>query len=290
LELKMGAVGLLVLFACVFGVYIFHGGDMAPIIAAAPFEFVSIFGAAVGAALIGNSKAGVGTGFAAVSKVFKGPKYHKEDYLAVILVVSKILKTLKAEGAVALEPHIENPESSAIFAEYPPILQDHALLDLICDTIRLMVVSSGNLSPYAVEDVMTASIKNHQHHEGMNVSFWSSMEGALPALGIVACVLGVVKTMGAIDQPPPILGALIGSALVGTFMGVLLAYGVAGPFAVRIGQVVEEDGEIFKCVQQLIVANLHGHPMPLVIEAARSVINHHNKPSFGEIFDGMRGK
>jgi chemotaxis protein MotA len=286
----MGAVGLLVLFACVFGVYIFHGGDMAPIIAAAPFEFVSIFGAAVGAALIGNSKAGVGTGFAAVSKVFKGPKYHKEDYLAVILVVSKILKTLKAEGAVALEPHIENPESSAIFAEYPPILQDHALLGLICDTIRLMVVSSGNLSPYAVEDVMTASIKNHQHHEGMNVSFWSSMEGALPALGIVACVLGVVKTMGAIDQPPPILGALIGSALVGTFMGVLLAYGVAGPFAVRIGQVVEEDGEIFKCVQQLIVANLHGHPMPLVIEAARSVINHHNKPSFGEIFDGMRGK
>ena len=286
----MGAVGLLVLFACVFGVYIFHGGDMAPIIAAAPFEFVSIFGAAVGAAIIGNSKAGVGTGFAAVSKVFKGPKYHKEDYLAVILVVSKILKTLKAEGAVALEPHIENPESSAIFAEYQPILKDHALLDLICDTIRLMVVSSGNLSPYAVEDVMTASIKNHQHHEGMNVSFWSSMEGALPALGIVACVLGVVKTMGAIDQPPPILGALIGSALVGTFIGVLLAYGVAGPFAVRIGQVVEEDGEIFKCVQQLIVANLHGHPMPLVIEAARSVINHHNKPSFSEIFDGMRGK
>ncbi|MCF8169913.1 MAG: MotA/TolQ/ExbB proton channel family protein, partial [Methylotenera sp.] len=113
---------------------------------------------------------------------------------------------------------------------------------------------------------------------------------ALPALGIVACVLGVVKTMGAIDQPPPVLGALIGSALVGTFMGVLLAYGVAGPFAIRIGQVIEEDTEILKCVQQLIVANLHGHPMPLVIEAARSVINHHNKPSFGEIFDGMRGK
>jgi chemotaxis protein MotA len=112
----------------------------------------------------------------------------------------------------------------------------------------------------------------------------------LPALGIVACVLGVVKTMGAIDQPPPVLGALIGSALVGTFMGVLLAYGVAGPFSVRIAQVIEEDNEMYKCVQQIIVANLHGHPMPLVIEAARSVINSHNKPSFGEIFDGMRGK
>jgi chemotaxis protein MotA len=286
----MAAIGLVVLMIAVFGVFVAHGGDMTPVIKAAPWEFAQIFGAAVAAAMIGNSKAGVGAGFGAVSKVFKGPKYHKEDFLSVILVVSKILKTLKAEGAVALEPHIENPESSAIFAEYPPILHDHALLDMICDTIRLMVVSSGNLSPYAVEDVMTASIKNHHHHEMMNQAFWSGMEGALPALGIVACVLGVVKTMGAIDQPPPVLGALIGSALVGTFMGVLLAYGVAGPFAIRIGQVIDEDGEMLKCVQQLIVANLHGHPMPLVIEAARSVINHHNKPSFGEIFDGMRGK
>ena len=191
---------------------------------------------------------------------------------------------------MALEPHIENPESSAIFAEYPPLLADHAVLALICDTIRLMVVSSGNLSPYAVEDLMTASIKNHHHHEMLQAAFWSGMEGALPALGIVACVLGVVKTMGAIDQPPPVLGALIGSALVGTFMGVLLAYGVAGPFAVRIAQIIDEDGEMLKCVQQLIVANLHGHPMPLIIESARSVINSHSAPSFGEIFDGMRGK
>ena len=273
-----------------FGFFVAHGGDLAPVIKAAPWEFAQIFGAAVGAALISNSKDTVSAGFSAVGKVFKGPKYHKEDYLAVILVVSKILKTLKAEGAVALEPHIEIPESSAIFAEYPPLLADHAVLALICDTIRLMVVSSGNLSPYAVEDLMTASIKNHHHHEMLQAAFWSGMEGALPALGIVACVLGVVKTMGAIDQPPPVLGALIGSALVGTFMGVLLAYGVAGPFAVRIAQIIDEDGEMLKCVQQLIVANLHGHPMPLIIESARSVINSHSAPSFGEIFDGMRGK
>ena len=286
----MAAVGLVVLMIAVFGVFVAHGGDLAPVIKAAPWEFAQIFGAAVGAALISNSKDTVSAGFSAVGKVFKGPKYHKEDYLAVILVVSKILKTLKAEGAVALEPHIENPESSAIFAEYPPLLADHAVLALICDTIRLMVVSSGNLSPYAVEDLMTASIKNHHHHEMLQAAFWAGMEGALPALGIVACVLGVVKTMGAIDQPPPVLGALIGSALVGTFMGVLLGYGVAGPFAVRIAQIIDEDGEMLKCVQQLIVANLHGHPMPLVIESARSVINSHSAPSFGEIFDGMRGK
>ena len=285
----MAAVGLVVLMISVFGVFVAHGGDMTPVIKAAPWEFAQIFGAAVAAAMIGNSKAGVGAGFAAAGKVFKGPKYHKEDYLAVILVVSKILKTLKAEGAVALEPHIENPESSAIFAEYPPILQDHALLDMICDTVRLMVVSSGNLSPYAVEDVMTASIKNHHHHEMMNQAFWAGMEGALPALGIVACVLGVVKTMGQIDQPPTVLGALIGSALVGTFLGVFLAYGFFEPFSKRLTEIVNDEGEIYGVVKQIIVGTLNGHPMPLIIEAARVGISHHNQPSFAEVFDGMRG-
>ena len=285
----MAAVGLVVLMIAVFGVFVAHGGDLAPVIKAAPWEFAQIFGAAVGAALISNSKDTVSAGFSAVGKVFKGPKYHKEDYLAVILVVSKILKTLKAEGAVALEPHIENPESSAIFAEYPPLLADHAVLALICDTIRLMVVSSGNLSPYAVEDLMTASIKNHHHHEMLQAAFWAGMEGALPALGIVACVLGVVKTMGKIDQPPPVLGALIGGALVGTFLGVFFAYGLVEPMSKRMAQIVEEEGEIFKVVKQIIIGTMHGHPMPLIIEAARVSISHHNQPSFAEVFDGMRG-
>jgi chemotaxis protein MotA len=286
----MSAVGLVVLFACVFGGYIMAGGKMAPIIKAAPIETFIIGGAAVGAMLIGNSMVIVKSAMGGLGKVFKGPRYKKEDYLAVMFLVSKILKTLKAEGAVALEAHIENPESSAIFAEYPAILHDHGLLHLICDTVRLMVVSSSNLSPYAVEDVMNASIKLHHHNELKAAETWAGMEGALPALGIVACVLGVVKTMGAIDQPPPVLGGLIGSALVGTFLGVFLAYGVAGPFAIRIKQVIDEEGEMYKMVMQLIVANLHGHPMPLVIEAARVCISHHNQPSFAEVFDGMRGK
>ena len=284
----MAAVGLVVLMIAVFGVFVAHGGDMTPVIKAAPWEFAQIFGAAVAAAMISNSKDGVGAGFSAVGKVFKGPKYHKEDYLAVILVVSKILKTLKAEGAVALEPHIENPESSAIFAEYPPILQDHALLDMICDTIRLMVVSSGNLSPYAVEDVMTTSIKHHHHSEMQNADAIATLAGALPALGIVACVLGVVKTMGAIDQPPPVLGALIGGALVGTFLGVFLAYGIFEPFGKRLVQIIDEDSEALKVAQQVIIGNMHGYPVPLIIEAARVCINHHAQPTFGELFDALR--
>lgn len=283
-------IGIVVLMVAVFGSYILHGGDMAPIIKAAPLEIMCILGAGIGGMLVGNSMDIFKGAMAGMGKVFKGPAYHKEDYLSTIFVVSKIMKTLKTEGPVALEAHIENPESSAIFAEYPKILHDHALLDLVCNTVRLMVVSTSPLSPYAVEDVMDASIKTHHHDALKPQAALATLAGALPALGIVACVLGVVKTMGAIDQPPPVLGALIGSALVGTFLGVFVAYGVFDPLAARLGQIIDEDGQIYKVINEMIVQTLRGHPVPLVIEAARSVISHQNQPGFAEVFDGLRGK
>jgi chemotaxis protein MotA len=133
-------------------------------------------------------------------------------------------------------------------------------------------------------------IKTHHHDELKFQGMLANVAGALPALGIVACVLGVVKTMGAIDQPPPVLGALIGSALVGTFLGVFVAYGVFDPLAARLGQIIDEDGQIYKVINEMIVQTLRGHPVPLVIEAARSVISHQNQPGFAEVFDGLRGK
>jgi len=283
-------VGLVVLMICVFGGFIIAGGSLAPIIKAAPFEMFIIGGAGLGGMITGNSAVILKGAFGGFGKVIKGPKYKKEDYLAVMLLVAKIMKTLKTEGAVALEAHIENPEASAIFGEHPPILHDHDLLDLICNTVRLMVVSSSNLGPYAVEDVMDAAIKLHHHNELKYSGALATLAGALPALGIVACVLGVVKTMGAIDQPPPVLGGLIGSALVGTFLGVFLAYGIVEPFASRFTQIIDEEGEMPKVVKQIIIGTLHGHPMPLIIEAARACVSHHNQPTFAEVFDGMRGK
>ena len=286
----ISAIGIVVLFVCVFGGFIMAGGSMAPIIKAAPIETFIIGGAAIAAMLVGNSPAVVKGALAGFGKVFKGPKYKKDDYLSTIFVVSKIMKTLKSEGAVALEAHIENPEASAIFGEYPALLKDHDLLHLITDTIRLLVVSSSNLSAYAVEEVMEQSIKTHHHGAMKPAEALASMAGALPALGIVACVLGVVKTMGAIDQPPAILGALIGGALVGTFLGVFFAYGLVEPMAGRLKQIIEDEAEIYKVVKQIIIGTMHGHPMPLIIEAARVGISHHNQPSFAEVFDGLRGK
>jgi chemotaxis protein MotA len=285
-----GIVGIIFLNVCVFGSFIVGGGSLAPFIHAAPIEGWCILGSAIGGMLIGNSPDVVKAVFAGIGRTFKGAKYHKDDYLNTIFCVSKVMKVLKSEGAVALEAHIENPDSSAIFAEYPPILKDHDLQHLITDTIRLLVVSSGNLSPYAVEEVMDQAIKTHHHGALKPAEALASMAGALPALGIVACVLGVVKTMGAIDQPPAVLGALIGSALVGTLLGVFFAYGLVEPLANRLKQIIDDEGEIYKVVKQIIIGTMHGHPPPLIIEGARVSISHHNQPSFGEVFDGLRGK
>jgi chemotaxis protein MotA len=284
------AIGLVVLLAMVFGGFALTGGDLGPVMHAIPHEMLIIGGAALGAVIAGNSMKELkafGGGFA---KVFKGPAYKKKDFLDVIFLVSSLMKMLRTEGPVALEPHIEDPKSSAVFAQYPKLMKDSTLIHLITDTLRLVVISSGNLDPHAVEDVMDNSLKTHHHDAIRPADMLQNLADALPALGIVAAVLGVVKTMGSIDKPPAILGAMIGSALVGTFLGVLLAYGIVGPFSGRCKQVIESDAAIYHVVKQIIIASLHGHPLPLVIEAARSGIAHENQPAFADVFDGMRGR
>jgi chemotaxis protein MotA len=283
-------VGIIVLLVMVFGGFALTGGNLGPVMHALPHEMLIIGGAAIGALIIGNSMKELKALGGGLVKVFKGPQYKKQDFLDCIFLVSKLMKMLRTEGPVAVEPHIEDPKSSSIFGEYPRLLKDTTLIHLITDSLRLVVISSGTLDPHAVEDVMDNAIKSHHHHTMKPAEGLQGLADALPALGIVAAVLGVVKTMGSIDKPPAILGGMIGSALVGTFLGVLLAYGLVGPFASRAKQVIEADAAIYHVVKQIIVASLHGHPQPLVIEAARSGIEHSNQPSFAEVFDGMRGR
>jgi chemotaxis protein MotA len=284
------AIGIVVLILLVFGGFALTGGNLGPVMHALPHEMLIIGGAAIGSLIIGNSGADLKALGGGLAKVFKGPQYKKQDYLDCILLVSTLMKMMRTEGPFAVEPHIEDPKNSALFQQYPKLLKDDTLIHLICDTLRLVVVSSGTLDPNAVEDVMDAALKNHHHHAIKPADGLQNLADALPALGIVAAVLGVVKTMGSIDKPPEILGGMIGSALVGTFLGVLLAYGLVGPFATRARTVIEGDGAIYHTVKQLIIASLHGHPQPLVIEAARSGVEHSNQPSFAEVFDGMRGR
>ena len=283
-------IGIVVLIVLVFGGYTLAGGAMGPIIAALPLEFMMIGGAALGATLIGNSMHEIKLLGGGVGKVFKGPKYSDEDHIDVIALTSKLMKLLRSEGAVALESHVTDPSSSAIFSEYPKLQKDEVITGMICDPLTLLVVSSGTLDTHAVEDVIDNAIKTQLHEMDEPQHAIQSLADAFPALGIVAAVLGVIKTMGSINEPPEILGKMIGGALVGTFLGVLLAYGFAGPMASRLKQVNAHDQQIFYSIKQVIIASLHGYPQPLVLEAARSGLPPAHRPKLTDLLDMMRGK
>lgn len=286
----VSVIGLVVLFVMVFGGFALTGGNIMVVLEALPHEMLIIGGAAAGSTLIATDIKGVkaiGGGFGAI---FRGPRYKRADYSAAIFLTTRLMKMLKSDGAVAVEPHIEDPQASSIFAEYPQFLKDPVFLHLLTDSLRLLVVSTGGISPMAVEDIIDSAIETHHTDASKPVISLTTLSDALPALGIVAAVLGVVKTMASIDKPPSILGAMIGSALVGTFLGVLLSYGIVGPCAARLRSVLDADAEIYLVVRRVIVASLKGQPQPMVIEAARTAIQPANQPTFSEVFDGMRAK
>ena len=284
------AIGIVVLLVMVFGGFMLAGGAMGPVLAALPLEFMIIGGAAVGATLIGNSMHEVKLLGGGVGKVFKGPKYTHEDHIDVIALTSKLMKLLRSEGAVALESHVTEPATSNIFSEYPRLQADPVVTGMICDPLTLLVVSSGTLDTHAVEDVIDSAIKTQLHEMDQPAHMIQSLADALPALGIVAAVLGIIKTMGSINEPPEILGKMIGSALVGTFLGVLLAYGIAGPLGTRLKQINTHDQQIFYSIKQVIIASLHGYPQPLVLEAARSGLPPAHRPKLTDLLDMMRGR
>ena len=284
------AIGIIVLIIMVFGGFALTGGALGPVMHALPHEMLIIGGAAIGALIAGNSMhelKAIGPGLA---KVFKGPKHTKQDHVDAILLTTRLMKILRSEGPVALESHVQDPNTSPIFAEFPRLLGNKPLIALICDTLTLIVVSSGTLETHAVEEVMDNAMKTHFHEMHEPQHALQSLADALPALGIVAAVLGVVKTMGSIDKPPVILGGMIGSALVGTFLGVLLAYGIVGPLAGRLKQVIGQDEQVFHAVKQVIISSLHGWPQPLVVESARSGLGHAFRPGLTELLDSLRGR
>lgn len=283
-------VGVVILLVMVFGGFAITGGALGPVMHAIPHEMLIIGGAAIGALVTGNSMhelKGLGACF---KKIVKGPQHNKQDHIDAIALTTRLMKLLRSEGPVALESHVAEPENSAIFAEFPRLLANKALVHLICDALTLIVVSSGTLEVHAVEEVMDNAMKTHFHEMNEPHHIIQSLADALPALGIVAAVLGVVKTMGSIDKPPSVLGGMIGSALVGTFMGVLLAYGIVAPLGSRLKQVLDQDEQIFHAVKQVVIASLHGWPQPLVVESARSGLGHAFRPGLSELLDALRGR
>ena len=283
-------IGMVILLVMVFGGFAITGGALGPVMEAIPHEMLIIGGAAIGALVTGNSLHGLKAIGGSFAKIFKGPKHTKQDHIDAIILVTRLMRLLKSDGPVALESHVTDPANSALFAEFPRLLANKPLIALIADTLTLIVVSSGTLEVHAVEEVMDNAMKTHFHEMNEPHHALQGLADALPALGIVAAVLGVVKTMGSIDKPPSILGAMIGSALVGTFMGVLLAYGMVAPLAGRLRQVLDADEQVFHAVKQVLIASLHGWPQPLVVESARSGLGHDFRPGLSELLDALRAR
>ena len=280
-----GIIGIVVIIVMVFGGFVVHGGNLAPILEALPFEMVMIGGAAVGAFLISNDLASIKQTVKDIGKVFKGAKWKPTDYKDLLCLLFELVRLAKS-NPVGLEEHIENPHESSIFGRYPRIQHDHDAVDLISDTLR--AASMNYDDPHQVEEVLDKRMEAQLTHALHSSHALQSMADGLPALGIVAAVLGVIKTMGSIDQPPEVLGAMIGSALVGTFLGVFLAYGLMGPFAARVKQVVEDDAHFYQLIREVLVANLHRHPANICIEVGRQNTPHHVRPGFGDLEEALR--
>ncbi len=278
-------IGVVLLFGLVFGSFLMSGGNLGVIIEAAPHELMAILGAGVASYLISNSMGVIKATGGGFGKIFKGPKWKASDYTDLLSVLFVLTKMMKSKGVVAVESHIEKPAESTVFSKYPKIMKDHFAIDFICDTLRMMTMNLEN--PHQVEDCMERQLEKH-HHEGLGpAGALQSLADALPALGIVAAVLGIIKTMGAITQPPEILGQMIGSALVGTFLGVFLAYGLVGPMATRLKAVVDEEAAFYHIIRSVLVAHLHGNAAQISVEIGRGVVPSASQPSFAALEESL---
>ncbi len=273
--------GIVVMLGCVFGSYLLSGGTMGPLVHAIPFEMMTIGGAGVATFVMANSIHEVKHTLSGCAKAIKGAAFTKTDYVELLSLLYFMVRLASTKGVMALESHIEKPAESAAFQKFPKILANHHAAGMICDYLRMVGMNADD--PNQIADVMTRELRKTLHEELHGAHALQTVADGLPALGIVAAVLGVIKTMSHIDQPPAVLGEMIGGALTGTFLGVLLAYGVTGPFAARLKGVVEEEAKYYEVIRAVLVAHLHGNAPQVSVETGRKMAPNEHMPTFQEL-------
>ena len=276
-------VGILIVIGCTLGGYVAMGGKLG--VLWQPFELVIIGGAALGAFVIGNPGHVMKSAMGAFKKAMSGSKYNKKSYLELLSLLYQILKLAKTKGALALEAHIEKPEDSSIFQAFPEFMKDKHAVAFLCDYLRMVTLGVEN--PIEVEALMDEELETHHHEHEQIAGAIQTMADGMPALGIVAAVLGVIKTMGSITEPPEVLGKLIGGALVGTFLGVWLSYGYVAPIATKARAAYEADGKYLLCIKAAILAHLHDCAPAVSVEFARKTLLSHDRPTFYEVEDAV---
>jgi chemotaxis protein MotA len=272
-------IGAVVVLVCVFGAYAVHGGHMGVLFQ--PAEFVINLGAALGAFIIGNTKSNIKQTLKGLKRALKGPTYKKSDYVELLSVLYQLFKLAKTKGMLALEQHVEKPDESALFSQFPKFQKDHHAVEFLCDYLRMMTLGTEN--PNEVETLIDAELETHHNELHGAAHAIQSMADGMPALGIVAAVLGVIHTMGSITEPPAVLGHLIGAALVGTFFGVLMSYGFVAPLSSIISAVDSADAKYYQCMKAGLLAHMQGYPPAVSVEFARKVLLSTERPNFYEV-------
>ena len=272
-------VGILVVVACVMGGYLGVGGHAA--VLWQPFEFIIILGAAIGAYIIGNTGPVLKQTLGVFGTLFKGPKYNKAAYVELLGMQFTLFKLVQAKGILALEPHIENPHESTLFSRFPRFAADHHAVEFVCDYMRMVTLGTNNV--HEMEALMDEELETHHQERERLVGALQALADGTPALGIVAAVLGVIHTMGAISEPPEVLGHMIGGALVGTFFGVFVAYGFFGPMAQSLKNIYEAEAKYFLSLKVGLIAHISGNPPVMAIEFARKMLMSEDRPTFAEV-------
>lgn len=277
-------IGYIAVLISVFGGFMLAGGHIAALFQ--PVEFLMIGGAAIGAFFVGNNGKAIKATFKALPTVLKGSKYTKALYLELMSLLSEILTKVRKEGLMSIEGDIDAPHESPIFSKFPAILSDHHIIEFLTDYLRLMV--SGNMDAFQIENLMDNEIETHHHEGEVPVHCVAKLSDGLPAFGIVAAVMGVVHTMASVGLPPAELGILIANALVGTFLGILLAYGFVGPLSSLLEQKLQESTKMYQCVKVTLLASLNGYAPALAIEFGRKVLYSTERPSFSELEEHIK--
>lgn len=272
-------IGLLIVTGCVIGGFLLSHGPIEVLLQ--PYEFLIIFGAAMGAFIASNPGVVLKNVLGNIPALFRGSKYNKQSYMDLLALMFELFAKARKEGLMALENDIEEPQESEIFKRHPKILKDHHALDFICDYLRLMV--GGSMNSLELENLMDVELETHHDESHLPGHAVTSMADGLPAFGIVAAVLGVVITMSAINEPPDVLGKHIAAALVGTFLGILLSYGYVNPMGTFIGHVSREEAKYLECIKVCILATLNGYTPQVAVEFGRKALYSHVRPGFTEL-------
>ena len=278
-------IGYIIIIASSIGTYAIHGSLAALWV---PVEYIAIIGLTIGAFLAANNMKVIKATIGALPSVFKGSKYSRALYIDLLIMLYEILTKVRKEGLMSIENDVENPQSSAVFAKYPDILSDHHVMEFITDYLRMMV--GGNLNAMEIENLMDVEIETHHHEAQVPSHVVSKSADGLPAFGIVVAVMGVVNVMGSVGEPPPVLGKMIGGALVGTFLGILLAYGIVSPVGSLLEQKADEGSKIYQVIKVVLLASMSGYAPQVAIEFGRKVLFASDRPTFMELEEEIKSR